>query len=179
MENKHKHLLQNPSQNGEHKDVNKSRRRALVASITAAGAAGLPSEWKRPVVDSILLPAHAQTSVTGTSSFTTQITTSFTTIAGIFCEDGEIVDQSVTTLSSGTNIIWTVDDDRTSFADCTDGFGGQTSTTATTGGFTFSGFASATTDVPTNGTFSSISSTFTDGTTSGTSSSFTTITSTA
>lgn len=38
------------------------RRRRLLAAITAAGAtsAALPDRWNRPVVDAVLLPAHAQ-----------------------------------------------------------------------------------------------------------------------
>ncbi|MGI9319265.1 MAG: hypothetical protein ACR2QW_18200 [bacterium] len=45
-----------------------SGRRRLLKSLTVGGAAtitakSLPTEWKKPVVDSVLLPAHAQTSV--------------------------------------------------------------------------------------------------------------------
>lgn len=43
----------------------KSRRKLLTAMMTGgavAGAAGLPKKWTSPVVDSVLLPAHAQTS---------------------------------------------------------------------------------------------------------------------
>jgi len=43
----------------------RQRRRALLAAISAAGVAGgaeLPRQWARPVVDHVLLPAHAQTS---------------------------------------------------------------------------------------------------------------------
>ncbi|GJL82541.1 MAG: hypothetical protein DHS20C01_21750 [marine bacterium B5-7] len=45
-------------------DLNKQRRRALVAAISAVGVSGatqLPKQWSRPVVDHVLLPAHAQT----------------------------------------------------------------------------------------------------------------------
>jgi len=46
----------------------RSTRRALLAAISGAGVAGamrLPSQWSRPVVDHVLLPAHAAGSVTG------------------------------------------------------------------------------------------------------------------
>lgn len=42
--------------------ANKSRRTALLGAIGVAGAASLPSEWKKPVIDGLVLPAHAQMS---------------------------------------------------------------------------------------------------------------------
>ena len=44
-----------------------SGRRKLLKSLTLGGAAtvtakSLPGEWKKPVIDTVLLPAHAQTS---------------------------------------------------------------------------------------------------------------------
>lgn len=47
----------------------KQHRRALLKSIAAAGttaaaASQIPKKWSRPVVDSVLLPAHAQMSPT-------------------------------------------------------------------------------------------------------------------
>ena len=49
-------------------------RRNLLKSITAGGGAviagkTLPESWSRPVVDSVLLPAHAQTSPTSRTFF--------------------------------------------------------------------------------------------------------------
>jgi len=44
----------------------RQRRRALLTAISAAGVAGgteLPRQWARPIVDHVLLPAHAQTSL--------------------------------------------------------------------------------------------------------------------
>lgn len=49
-------------------ELSRSTRRALLAAISGAGVAGamrLPSQWSRPVVDHIMLPAHAQGSITG------------------------------------------------------------------------------------------------------------------
>ena len=48
-------------------DLSKASRRKLLRSIAAGGGAvvagqTLPSRWTKPVVDSVLLPAHAQTS---------------------------------------------------------------------------------------------------------------------
>lgn len=43
--------------------INKSRRKALktlAAGTAAAGAMALTSKWSKPVVDTIILPAHAQ-----------------------------------------------------------------------------------------------------------------------
>jgi len=36
-----------------------ARRRALLGAISAIGASQLPGQWSRPVVDHVLLPAHA------------------------------------------------------------------------------------------------------------------------
>jgi len=44
------------------KDAPKARRRSLLKAISAAGVVGaakLPKQWGRPVVDHVLLPAHA------------------------------------------------------------------------------------------------------------------------
>lgn len=47
----------------DHRD----HRRRLLQAVTAAGIGGaamLPTQWSRPVVDSVLLPAHAQATPT-------------------------------------------------------------------------------------------------------------------
>ena len=49
-------------------DVKKtvSRRKAISSIVVGGGAitlTQLPSKWKKPIVDSIILPAHAQTSI--------------------------------------------------------------------------------------------------------------------
>ena len=44
-------------------DARMARRRGLLGVISAVGGVGatkLPEQWTRPVVDSVLLPAHAQ-----------------------------------------------------------------------------------------------------------------------
>ena len=50
-----------------------TRRRKLISGLTVgiAGASQLPTQWTKPVVNSVLLPAHAQTSVTTTAGPTT------------------------------------------------------------------------------------------------------------
>lgn len=42
-----------------------SRRRLIQALATGGGVAALPTEWKSPIIDSVMLPAHAQTTTTG------------------------------------------------------------------------------------------------------------------
>lgn len=42
---------------------NKSRRAVVPIVAAAIGAGMLPPHWRRPVIDAVLLPAHAQTSV--------------------------------------------------------------------------------------------------------------------
>lgn len=52
--------------------VSKSRRASLkkiaVGGGIAAGAATLPSKWAKPVIDRVLVPAHAQTSLPQTTT---------------------------------------------------------------------------------------------------------------
>ncbi len=56
----------NPPESGNQHDTSpgtRNHRRRLLQAVTAAGlggAATLPTQWSRPVVDSVLLPAHAQ-----------------------------------------------------------------------------------------------------------------------
>jgi len=86
---------------GEAKRV---KRRVLLAAISAAGLAGtarLPSQWTRPVVDHVLLPAHAVGSITActldcidqllatiifsSSGGATEVTVSITEVFAITC----------------------------------------------------------------------------------------------
>ncbi|HSH44009.1 MAG TPA: hypothetical protein VK973_17935 [Arenicellales bacterium] len=56
---------------GQPDEARVSRRRALLGAISAAGVTGatqLPQQWARPVVDNVILPAHAQLSPAGTQS---------------------------------------------------------------------------------------------------------------
>ena len=62
--------------------TNSARRRLLQA--LAGGSVittSLPDTWSRPVVDSVLLPAHAQTTENGDDTVTTDACTSTSTIA--------------------------------------------------------------------------------------------------
>lgn len=66
----------NGKSNKDGATIDKKRRGALKAAGTGAAgivtAASLPSEWKKPIIDSIVLPAHAQMSPgSGTDSGTT------------------------------------------------------------------------------------------------------------
>lgn len=60
-----------------------SRRRRLLGAVAAAGAAGLPQRWSRPVVDHVLLPVHARTSGLGVRTVTTN--------CDLTCTSGSIV----------------------------------------------------------------------------------------
>lgn len=55
-----------PSSDGTNSTA-KSRRRALNALVASGAIAGfaLPNNWKKPVVNAVILPAHAQTSPGG------------------------------------------------------------------------------------------------------------------
>lgn len=83
--------------------VDKKRRGALkVAGTSAAGivtAASLPSQWQKPILDSIVLPAHAQTSPgTGTDGGTDSGDGAATTAAATTAA-------AVTTTSSATTTV--------------------------------------------------------------------------
>jgi len=68
---------------GKGQGVNQSRRKALkkIAVGTAvAGALAVSSKWTKPVVNSVILPAHAQaTNAQGPATETTTTTTTTTT----------------------------------------------------------------------------------------------------
>ncbi len=66
---------------------NRSRRAIVPAIGVAVGASMLPSQWRRPVIDTILLPAHAQTTVTPINP--DWILTAVTTALGV--PSGEVV----------------------------------------------------------------------------------------
>ncbi len=58
-----------------------TNRRKVILGLTGgiAGVSQLPSRWTKPVVDSVILPAHAQTSVTTTPAPTTTAAPGVTT----------------------------------------------------------------------------------------------------
>jgi len=59
------------------KETKDSRRReVLKAGGVIASAYAVPEKWKKPVVDSVLLPAHAATSPAPTASPTPTMSTS-------------------------------------------------------------------------------------------------------
>ncbi len=59
-----------PSGSEDKSEPNKSRRevlrKVLVGGGLVAGASFLPDKWVKPVVDVIVVPAHAQTSAAAT-----------------------------------------------------------------------------------------------------------------
>lgn len=60
----------NPEQSGPKPQKSVAPRRGALKRLAAGGAAagivaGLPSRWTRPVIESVMLPAHAQTSGPG------------------------------------------------------------------------------------------------------------------
>ena len=58
--NKHPMSEDMPNQN-----TNRTDRRKLLAIIGVGGVAAvaIPSRWSKPIIDSVILPAHAQTSM--------------------------------------------------------------------------------------------------------------------
>lgn len=86
------------ARNSSMSDKNVSRRRAIkiVASGALVATIALPSKWSRPIVESIIVPAHAQaspplTTGTGTTATSTTGTTTATT--------------TVTTVTTGTTVV--------------------------------------------------------------------------
>ena len=71
------------------KKVQSTKRRGVLKSIGGSAAAvaaaqGLPDNWKKPLVDSIVLPSHAQTTITadsGSAGGDNVVTTAGTTAA--------------------------------------------------------------------------------------------------
>jgi hypothetical protein len=57
--------------------TNKQSRRTTLKTLLAGGGvlslAALPSRWAKPVVDSVMLPAHAQTSPSGANGFAVEV----------------------------------------------------------------------------------------------------------
>ena len=64
MSKKNKDLEKTGSDISTEKTNNKKSRRNILKKLAVGGIAGaaLPTQWSRPVVDSVMLPAHAQTS---------------------------------------------------------------------------------------------------------------------
>lgn len=57
--------------------INPRRRRTLLAAIATGGMAAsndFPGRWSRPIIDSVVLPAHAQMSPAGEPSNTCTVT---------------------------------------------------------------------------------------------------------
>lgn len=99
-----------------------SRRRTLLAAIATGGAVAsseLPGRWSRPLIDSVMLPAHAQTSPTDdspTDSSTCTATAaifdfwilggSLTATAPFTGSIGEIPPSTVTPIGSTGTVRW-------------------------------------------------------------------------
>ncbi len=94
---------QEPEENGKN-TVDQSRRKALkkIAVGTAvAGALAVSSKWTKPVVNSVILPAHAQaTNVEGPANTTTTTTTANVNYPEYSTEgDGAMIETITVTLS--------------------------------------------------------------------------------
>jgi hypothetical protein len=134
--------------------ADKTRRTALLGAIGIAGAAGLPSEWKKPVIDSLVLPAHAQMSPTIVSQSSTAATSAEEVITisegTVSCRNYQTFATSyVVATKYDTNssyYVLTIGDARTAATLCEDGAGGITSRASTT-------YFSFTASVSTSGDF--------------------------
>jgi hypothetical protein len=114
--------------------TDKSRRTALFGAIGVAGAASLPSEWKKPVIDGLVLPAHAQMSpsvITQVSTTTVQQPQigSYSGIANCHkyvSEVGGVVSTALTNAESGGEYAITFAYTQYTVTICEDGMGRTT-----------------------------------------------------
>jgi len=115
-------------------------RRNLLKSIAAGGGAivagkTLPEKWTAPVVDSVLLPAHAQTSPAPTTTVAPTTTAAPCTpclVAATYCEGQGEGSMSVTVAENGTvTVDHSVGSDTDTVDPCT---GGDFSVTLTSAG---------------------------------------------
>ena len=112
----------------------KKQRRALIGAISTAGVVGaakLPGQWTRPVVDQVLLPSHAATTDDSGSSPGANSTSSFITTVTqncvVTCAQG-IMNFYTTSYSADTTVaVVSMFYDGTQIQ-CTDSLGGMTST---------------------------------------------------
>ena len=121
-----------------------SRRKALkkiaIGGTIAAGASGLPPRWTKPIVDKVLVPAHAQTSPppdttaapTTTSAPTTTQAPSATIDAITFFCAGGVPDIVQTTITVYNVAFYRIDYDNITVPDTDDQIYNHTSTTPTT-----------------------------------------------
>ncbi len=106
MENKGQNTVQSKNSNI------KAGRRALLGAISAAGVVGsakLPGQWTRPVVDHVLLPAHAATTDDAGSSPTGGTSTFITTVTSncvVTCTSAFALISVETATSAGT--LWSL-----------------------------------------------------------------------
>lgn len=93
------------------------RRRTLLAAIATGGAVAsseLPGRWSRPMIDAVMLPAHAQTSPTDDSTCTATVAIfdfwllggSSTVTAPFTGSIGEIPPSTVTPTGSTGTVRW-------------------------------------------------------------------------
>ena len=111
--------IEDHSSDIESNSSSRERRRALLATVSAAGVVGaskLPSQWARPVIDHAILPAHA------TSTLVT-----FTTDCAVSCsvEGGSY---SSFIQSSGDPTLYEIWSANVSITNCVDEFGDSSST---------------------------------------------------
>ncbi len=125
----------------------RAQRRALLGAISTAGVVGaakLPGQWTRPVVDHVLLPAHASTTedagsspTGGTSSFITTVTSN----CAVTCTSAIAIQERQTGPWTGANStlssVWYTYLYTNGVSKCVDAFGGMTSTGLNSGMTTY------------------------------------------
>ncbi len=119
----------------------KKQRRALIGAISTAGVVGaakLPSQWTRPIVDQVLLPSHAVTTddsdssgATSTSSFITTVTKNCV----VTCAEGIMNFYTTSYVTFNTNSAIVSEYNAGSQRQCIDSLGGMTSTALGTSTF--------------------------------------------
>ena len=85
---------------GAEKNKQAMNRRKLLGSLAVVGGVGaMPSSWVKPVINSVILPAHAQTSESDTSAPTTPL------IPGLTLSDTEFAISATGFLSTSIQVI--------------------------------------------------------------------------
>ncbi len=125
----------------------KAKRRALLGAISTAGVVGaakLPGQWTRPVVDHVLLPAHAATTDdtgaigTGATSGSTFITT-VTSNCVVTCTSAyALMSYETAPVPGSSSYIYVLSTYSYNYTQCSDSLGGFTTAQSysTSGAFT-------------------------------------------
>jgi len=115
-------MTQRPVTPGTSPEPHRSTRRTLLAAAIGGAAVAVPGHWRRPLIDSVILPAHAQTSIEtpsvafsicppetipdgGSISFTLSETSCSTGADGVAFLTAQC-DAGVTTLTIAPGVLW-------------------------------------------------------------------------